>query len=658
MSGGQSLGHDDLATALAVSEQLTRGILAAVPVGVVHVTIDGSVGTANAEALRVLGLSYDELTRRYTTDFETETILQDGTPCPVDRYPVSRALITGEVQPAMTIGVRRPSGDVCWCIFRAVPVKDPASGATTGAVVTFHDVTEQIKVAETLQRSEAELKAIVSSAPNVILTADREGRITFMNRTAPNLDHPVDTSTVVGQSMLDWINARDIPMFKENLRRVVEQGETVEYEMAGLDGIDPNLYLTHLGPIFRDDRVVAIAGVVTVMTERRRAEEERARLVAQLHEARRLEALGRLSGGVAHDFNNLLTIIRGSVDLLLARGVDDASRHRLQEIADAAERGASLTRQLLAFGRQQSLKPRVIDLAAIVHGVLPMLERLLGDHVVLVTRHEPGLARVLADPSEIERVLVNLVTNAQDAIPEAGGEISITTRPVLATAAEDAIYAAIEVRDNGTGMDPSTLAHAFEPFFTTKEVGRGTGLGLPTVFGIVKQSGGKIEVDSPSEGGTCVRVLLPTLSLERAAALAAAAGLVTPGFPTLAHDRGSESETVLVVEDEPRLREVVCQVVRDGGYRAITVESAEAAMALPDADLGSVQVLLTDVRMPKHSGTAVAARLRERKPSLKVLLMSGHLPDSSTDLPDDYEFISKPFDQAALCAKLRRLLGP
>ncbi|HZO15771.1 MAG TPA: PAS domain-containing protein [Polyangiaceae bacterium] len=640
------LSQQQLEAALEESEQLTRGVLAAVPAGVVQVAADGSIRTANAEALHLLGLSYDELSQRYTYDFETETIWEDGSPCLARDYPVTRALRTGEPQTSPTIGVRRPDGALSWCDFRAVPVKDASTGAVTGAVVIFVDITERKRIEDALRRSEAELKAIVESAPSIIFTTDRQGRLTFINRVPMDVPATVDVLSVIGDSILHWINGRDRDRVEECLDRILNHQEIVELEGDGLDGIDPNTYSARLGPIVRDGEVVGIAGVVAVVNERRRAEQERAALLAQLNEARRLEALGRLAGGIAHDFNNLLTVIMGNMDMLLKRVEGTDQRLRLKEIAAASARASELTRQLLAFGRQQTLEPRAIDLGAVVDGVADMLRRLLGEHIELSIERVSELGTVNADPVEIERVIVNLAMNAQDAMGD-GGTLVIATYNRTVEHAQANVragrYVALEVRDSGSGMDVDTRTRMFEPFFTTKE--QGTGLGLATVHGIVAQSEGFIAVESEPSRGTRVCVLLPRVD--------------NPSQPA----RDSEprvtangSETILLVEDDASVRNVARHVLEQEGYRVIVAEGAADALRLDRDELATVQLLVSDVVMPFVDGPTVASKLVKRAPHLKVLFMSGHHAEIRGELPRGSAFVEKPFDAPTLVAHVRATL--
>jgi PAS domain S-box-containing protein len=641
-------GHLELA--LSQSEEITRGILAAVPAGVVYVRSDGAIQTANAEALRLLGLSYDALTRRYTQDFEPETIHEDGTICRAEDYPVTQAIQSGEISGPVTIGVRRPGADLSWCVFRAVPVKD-RDGKTTGAVVTFHDITDRIRDGQMLRRSQAKLEALLSSAPNLIFTADLEGTFTFMNRTMPELTCPVEAPDVVGQSMFAWVNDRDHAMLREKIRRVAEHGVIVRYEVAGLDGVDPNEYETTLGPIRDDHGVVGIVGIVSLIVERKRAERERVRLLAQLAESQRLEALGRLAGGVAHDFNNLLTVIEGNVDLILGEiRAESLAAELAQEIRAASSRAAALTKQLLAFGRRQPLEPKLLDLRASVSAIAPMLRRTLGEHVELVLELAWECGVVRADPAEIDRVLVNLVRNAHDAMPS-GGVATIAVQPIILAEGEvenaaAGPYVELCVSDTGEGMDTETLRRAFEPFFTTKSADRGTGLGLATVHGIVNQSGGVVTMAAIPDRGTRARVLLPMLDARPEGS--PVAQLAPPKCPA----------AILLVEDEVSVRRVAKMILEGEGHRIIEFSSAEEALALDDAELAKIDLIVTDVVMPKMSGPAMAERLLIRGPQLKVLLMSGHVPEKFDGLVGGFKVLAKPFDRKTLSAKVRAILEP
>jgi PAS domain S-box-containing protein len=398
-----------------------------------------------------------------------------------------------------------------------------------------------------------------------------------------------------------------------------------------------------------------VLSVVRDVTGPRRAEAERARLEAELRGAQKMEAIGRLAGGVAHDFNNLLTVVTTNVALaLLDTPAGDPRRPLLAEIDDAAQRAASLTRQLLAFGRRQILDPRPVALAGLVHDMQRMLSRILGEDVELVLDLDPELPAVHADPAQIEQVLVNLVVNARDAMPR-GGRITVSTRveDVGAGAAPGALapgrYAVLAVRDTGAGMDAETLGRVFEPFFTTKPEGRGTGLGLSTAYGIARQHGGTVDVESRPGAGSTFRVWLPVARDLPAPSLPAAPPAPLPGG----------TERVLLAEDESGVREATRALLARLGYDVHAVAGGAEAIEACER-LGGVAVLVTDVGMPRMNGRELAAALQGRWPGLKVLYLSGYPSDafqSEEIVKRGLHFLAKPWSPEALARKVREVLG-
>jgi two-component system cell cycle sensor histidine kinase/response regulator CckA len=633
---------------LELEGQFNRSLLEAVPGGVVHVGINGRVHSANLEAQRVLGMSYDELTDRYTTDWELETIYEDGSPCLADDYPVTKALMTGQPQPSVTIGVRRPDGEISWALFSALPLKG-SDGAATGAIVTFLDVTERKRLDDARRDSEATLQSLVRSAPDVIVTADLDCKIQFINRVIEGFD----ISQVIGTSIFDYIAAADHEMVRAKIKCVLERGENVSYELRGSPPEDLNWWSTQLGPVERDGKVVGFTGVSTNITALRRGEEERKRLRAQLSNARHLEALGRLSGGVAHDFNNLLTIIQGGVDLLARRLVGTSHADGLTQIGDAVQKAALLTRQLLAFGRQQTLQPRRLDLNQLVTGVEDMLRRLVREDVELVLELSDGIGVVRADPLELERVMLNLAANARDAMPE-GGTLTIRSKNQRVTESDELSvpareYVCLEVTDTGMGIDEATRARIFEPFFSTKGDGEGTGLGLASVHGIVKQSGGHVLVTSVKGEGTTFSILLPRLR-EHA----------TMDPPPRAESKPPSGEgTVLLVEDNAAVRAVTRQILQAAGYRVLVADDGvEALERFATEELTGIDMLITDVVMPHLSGPKLAEALLARSPGLRVLFVSGHTEHEVQihGLKKDLGFLAKPYTAETLTKRVRNIL--
>ncbi|MFI5094337.1 MAG: PAS domain S-box protein [Candidatus Acidiferrales bacterium] len=391
-------------------------------------------------------------------------------------------------------------------------------------------------------------------------------------------------------------------------------------------------------------------GIIVDITERKLLEN-------QLQQSRRMEAVGRLAGGIAHDFNNLLTIIKGYAELALQRtGIQPELRADVMQIDNASERASMLIRQLLAFSRRQVLQPKVIDLNAIVLALDKLLARLMGEHIEMVTRCGANVGNVKADPAQVEQVIMNLVVNARDAMPK-GGRLTVETFNVDldSTYARDHVsvkpgaYVMLAVSDTGMGMSPETVAHIFEPFFTTKESGQGTGLGLSTVYGIVKQSGGYIWVYSEPGKGTTFKVYLPRVT-ELAESKTGA--VQPPGA-------GKGSETILLVEDEEAVRELASRILSAKGYSVVVAKSTQEAEQLATKHAGEIHLLLTDIIMPGTSGRELARRITERHPRTRVLYMSGYTDNVLAQggvLEAGLSFLQKPFTPGALVQKVRDVL--
>ncbi|MBI3326006.1 MAG: response regulator [Nitrospinae bacterium] len=391
--------------------------------------------------------------------------------------------------------------------------------------------------------------------------------------------------------------------------------------------------------------------------ERRRAEAALRQSEEWIRQAQKMEAIGRLAGGIAHDFNNLLTIIMGYSELLLSGLTPvDPLRRNAEGIKKAADRATDLTRQLLAFSRRQMLAPVVLSLNGVIDNVAPILQRLIGEDITLVTVCDPTLRHVKADPGQVEQVIMNLAVNARDAMPQ-GGKLTIETANVeldkgTGRRREDlrpGRYALLAVRDTGCGIDAETRSHLFEPFFTTKEPGKGTGLGLSTVYGIVQQNSGYIEVDSEPERGATFKIYLPHVG--------AANEVLEPGTTHIRPPGGAE--TVLLVEDEAGIRELVREMLQRTGYTVLEAANGLEALELCERHRGPVHLLLTDVRMPGISGPEVAQRLAPLHPDMKVLYMSGYTGDALADqdmVGLGTALLEKPFLPDALVRKVREVL--
>jgi signal transduction histidine kinase/CheY-like chemotaxis protein len=407
-----------------------------------------------------------------------------------------------------------------------------------------------------------------------------------------------------------------------------------------------------------DEITVVTDAFVRMRTSLETTQREQKQLEERLRQAHKMEAVGRLAGGVAHDFNNLLTIIRGNSDLLKDReGADTLHQRCVEQIQKAAGRAVSMTRQLLAFSRMQVLQPRVIDLNGVVSDLGKMLPRLIGEHIEYSFSPHPNLAPVKADPGQIEQVILNLAANARDAMPR-GGQLSLRTtnlsidepeavkRPPM-TPGE---YVLLSVSDNGTGMDEATKGHIFEPFFTTKEVGKGTGLGLATVYGIVKQSGGFIWVESSPGNGSTFEIYLPQ----------AVGKVANVELDQKASPAPQGSETVLVVEDEAGVRELACQFLRVKGYQVLEAEGGPQALEVASHHSDTIHLLLSDMVMPKMNGEELATKLRVTRPEIRVAFMSGYSKFSRGDLGKEYPdapLLQKPFSPASVVQIVREALA-
>jgi signal transduction histidine kinase/ActR/RegA family two-component response regulator len=368
-----------------------------------------------------------------------------------------------------------------------------------------------------------------------------------------------------------------------------------------------------------------------------------------LREAQRLESVGRLAAGIAHDFNNLLTVVLANATLLLRdRGLDTATANAVEEMKTAASRGADLVRQLLAFGRQQRLAGQVLDLNAVVASLGPLLARLIGQQVRITTALAPGKAYVKADRSQLEQVIVNLVTNARDAMPT-GGQLTIETAIIDGDPAIKPCVV-LSVSDTGLGMDRETRQRVFEPFFTTKPFGKGTGLGLATVHGVVEQSGGRVVVDSEPGSGSCFKVFLPLTTEAEIPDEVSAAGT----------SRGLRG-TILLAEDDPDVRVVIERVLRQAGHQVISAPGGAEALARSRAHEGTIHLLVSDVVMPDLGGAELAKQLIAERPGLRVLFVSGYIPEGNL-LPDApnlvVEYLAKPVTSERLQRKVAALLDP
>ncbi|MGZ4334591.1 MAG: PAS domain S-box protein, partial [Gaiellaceae bacterium] len=493
--------------------------------------------------------------------------------------------------------------------------------------------------------------AVVESSRDLITVLDPDGTIRLISRSVREILGYAQED-LVGTNFADLAHADDF-------------AAAVGALAAATRGEDPLIAQARVvaknGAVrMLEGKVSAVfdpAGNPTLLVANSRDVTERISLEEQLRQSQKMEAIGKLAGGVAHDFNNLLTAINGYSDLALESlpPEEDDLRHSLEEIRRAGERAAELTRQLLAFSRQQVLRPEPVELSAIIEGYLAIFERLVGEDITVHTKLDPKLPTVNADPGQLGQVLLNLVVNARDAMAD-GGELRIETaiveidREHLA-GVPPARYVTLTVSDTGLGMDELTVQRVFEPFFTTKPPGKGTGMGLSTVHGIVQQSGGTIVVHSKPNEGASFRVYFPV------AGQTAATRAVEPS----AAGRGDDDATILVVEDEPLVRGIMQEMLESLGYRVLAAEAPHEAIAIAES-AETFDLVLTDVVMPQMNGHELALRLVELRPGVPILYTSGYtgeVVEARGVLDARDMFLQKPFTIAALAAKVRMALtGP
>jgi two-component system, cell cycle sensor histidine kinase and response regulator CckA len=614
-------------------------------------TIDRAAITdyVNDRMAELLGYRADEMLGRSMFEF-----MDDGARLDAARNFQRRQL---GVMEKHEFRLQRKDGTELWTLMATSPILDD-EGRFAGALAMVTDITEAKRAELALRESEARYRGLVELAPDGILV-HCEGRIVFANAAAARLLGAATPDALIGRSGLDFLD----PEYRQTVRERMDQryplgtvlprleerivrldGSTCDAELAGIT-------ITYGG---RPARQV----IIRDLTERRRAEASVRELEEQFRQSQKMEAVGQLAGGIAHDFNNLLTVINTYSELLLNE-MDTASalREEVAEIRRAGMRAALLTRQLLAFSRKQILQPRILDLNTVVMELEPMLRRLIGEHIRIVTRQEGDLGPVKADPGQLEQVLINLVVNARDAMPDGGtllietanvhlDETLIARHPALKTGA----YAMLSVSDTGFGMDEATRSRVFEPFFTTKEVGKGTGLGLSTVYGIVAQSNGYIWCDSEPGHGTTFKVYLPSAGDDEPRVTEPSRGATAP--------RGAE--VLLLVEDEDQVRALARRILERYGYKILEARDGRDALRIAEGYEGRIDVLVTDVVMPELAGHQVFQSLLKARPTLRVLYMSGFTEYDIIRrgfVHAETAFLQKPFTATGLAQAVRAVLN-
>jgi two-component system cell cycle sensor histidine kinase/response regulator CckA len=562
--------------------------------------------------------------------------------------PQFQRLVKGEI-PELLIEKRmiRKDGAEVWVHLTASIIRDD-DGRPLRSVAIGQDITLRKRAEQALLESHNLLNTVIEGTGDAVFVKDLQGRYRLINSAGARL---------LGRSVEDVVGKDDSALFSPETarqvmahdRRVLASGTSLTSEEIGTAaGVTRTYHSTKTAQ--RDDqgKVIGLIGIARDITELKHLEE-------QFRHAQKMEAVGRLAGGVAHDFNNLLTVINGNADLLLQYVPGGPESELLGEIRQAGARAATLTNQLLAFSRKQVLQPEIVNLNVLLDALWKMLLRLIGEDVDLTFVGASDLGLVRVDPGQFEQAIINLAVNARDAMPE-GGRLTLETRNVdldetYAVHNPDvkpARYVCVGVKDSGAGMAPETRARIFEPFFTTKSRGKGTGLGLPMVYGFLKQSGGHVEVETEQGVGTTIRLYLPRVE-----------GKVTASRTVRGADAAAGgTETILLVEDETSVRGLVGRILRKKGYRVLEAATGEEALTVAAEHAGTIHLLLTDLVMPRMSGHELALALTRVRTSLRVVFMSGYTDDGVRRGVEDSAvgFLHKPFTPAVLMEKIRAVL--
>ena len=640
-----------LYTEVQKAEEKYRSIFENAVEGIFQSTPEGRFLTVNPAMARILGYASPAEMIESVTDVANQLYLN-----PADREKAAQVEKEQGVLHGFEMQAYRKDREKIWLSLNRRAVYD-LNGDEIRREGSVEDITERKRAEQELSKSQERYRDLVENAHDIIYSHDLQGNYTSMNKAGEQITgySPEDALNL---NLKQTVAPECLATAQEMLKRKLAGEKVTAYEMEIIakDGrriaVEANTRL-----VMQDGVPVGIQGIARDITERKRMEKALHNSEEQLRQSQKMEAIGQLAGGVAHDFNNLLTAINGYSSLAIRRlGETHAVSPYLDEIKKAGERAANLTRQLLAFGRKQMLQPLDLSLNDVVTDMTKMLKRLIGEDIQLVVKLNPELDRIRADPGQIEQVLMNLIVNARDAMPT-GGVLTIetananlnddyTSKHVDVTPGQ---FIMLAVSDTGTGMDAQTRSRIFEPFFTTKEKGKGTGLGLSTVYGIVKQSGGNVLVYSEEGRGTSFKVYLPQLEvLSKQSTMA----VVEP-----VRMRGCE--TVVLVEDEDMVRKLACELLEESGYRVLTANGGEQAIELFKAHEERIDLLITDVVMPKMSGKEVAEELRNAHPETKVLFMSGYTDQAIVHhgiVDSHIAFIQKPFSENALTRKVRDVL--
>ncbi len=630
--------------ALKASEQKFRTVVSKAPLVLFALDKNGIFTLSEGKSLESLGLNPGQVVG--------QSVFKLYKDFPQIQKSVRRALAGEEFSSVVRI---KDLVYDCWY----APIRG-RKGEVTGVIGVANDISERARAEQALQEAELQYKELVETIQVIAWRAEAKSfRFTFVSKEAEKLlGYPTERWTSSPNFWKEHIHPDDREWAVSYCLNATQDKMPREFEYRMLAADGRTVWLRDIvRVVLEGGQVKELIGVMVDITERKKVEEALYKSEEQLRQAQKMEAIGRLAGGIAHDFNNLLTIIMGRCQLLLRKfGAEETVNRDINLILSTSERAALLTKQLLAFSRKQVLQPRILDLNEVVSDMDKMARRMIGEDIELETVLAGDLGKVKADPGQVTQVILNLVVNSRDAMPN-GGKLMVETANVevdeknqyLHSGSEVGSFVVLTVSDTGSGIDSETMTHIFEPFFTTKEKGKGTGLGLATVYGIVKQSGGHITVHSVPQQGSTFKVYLPRVD-------EIAESKISAGEKTKLKQG---METILLVEDEPDVRELVGDLLKENGFTVLKASHSGEALEICQKYEGPIHLLLTDVVMPQMSGPELAKVLVQMRPEVKVLFMSGYTDTavfSQGWLEPGTAFLQKPFTQEILVNKIREVL--
>lgn len=662
----ESLERKQAEEALERASHLQELILMSAGEGILGLDLDGKVTFINPAATRMIGWELAEMMGAPYHEKVHHT-MQGGAHFPEEKCTVHDSLRSGKACHVTDELFWRKDGTSFPVEYASTPIME--QDRIIGVVITFRDVTEQKRVQKAIQESEKKYRELFETMNQGVFNVRADGALTDVNPAALEM-LGLTREEFLGRTVHspEWKLLREdgteLPLNERPYVAALRTGRPVRNAVVGVFNPQTESYawmIINAVPRYKPEDTVPYSVFATLhdITELKLATDEKEKLKSQVIQAQKMESVGRLAGGVAHDFNNMLSVILGYTDLALNRAdLAEPFRRQLCQIRNAAERSAGLTRQLLAFARKQTARPKVLNLNEVVSETLDMLRRLIGEDINLVWTPGSDPWKVKIDPSQVDQILANLAVNARDAISGVGA-LTIRTDNIVIENSYCSTragflpgeYVLISVSDTGEGMSKEVLDHIFEPFFTTKEAGKGTGLGLATVYGIVKQNNGFINAYSEFGIGTTFKIYLPRFGAEYKNAL----------IEKLAEKTQGGTETILLVEDEKMLLELNKTLLAEMGYRVLSAQSPDEAINLAKNHAGDIHLLLTDVVMPGMNGRELSGRMRTVRPDLRTLFMSGYTADVialNGVLDEGVNFIQKPFSLDELASKVRAELDP